>query len=85
MTRKYVKKKKCKTIAITDSPLSPIGDEADLVLLAGNQSLTHFNFLASTVALINCLVAGVSLKAKRSLAHLEEVNNVLTGWRFLLR
>jgi DNA-binding MurR/RpiR family transcriptional regulator len=82
---KYVKKKKCKTIAITDSPLSPIGQEADLVLLAGNRSLTYFNFLASTVALINCLVAGVSLRAKNSLANLEEVNHIVTEWGFLLR
>jgi len=82
---KYVKRKKCKTIAITDSPLSPIGQEADLVLLTGNRSFTYFNFFASTVALINCLVAGVSLKAKNSLTNLQEVNHIVTQWGFLLR
>jgi DNA-binding MurR/RpiR family transcriptional regulator len=82
---KYVKKKKCKTIAITDSPISPIGQEADLVLLAGNRSLTFFNFLASTVALINCLAAGVSLRAENSLLNLKEINNIFREWGSLLR
>lgn len=57
---KYAQKNHCKTIAITDTPISPIGQNADLVLLVGNQSSTYFNSLTGAVSLVNCLVAGVS-------------------------
>ena len=80
-----VKKNKCKTIAVTDSALSPFGQKADLVLLVGNQSSTYFNFFASAVVLIECLVAGVSLRHKGSLANLKRVNGVLTEWEALIR
>ncbi|MBI5966771.1 MAG: hypothetical protein HY882_02780, partial [Deltaproteobacteria bacterium] len=74
----------CKTIAITDTPISPIGQNADLVLLVGNQSSTYFNSLTGAVSLVNCLVAGVSLKNKNSLETLKLVNEVVTEWGFLL-
>jgi DNA-binding MurR/RpiR family transcriptional regulator len=81
---KYAKKNRCRTIAITDSPISPIGQFADLVLLVGNQSSTYFNSLASAVTLINCLVAGVSLKNKNSLETLKIVNKVISDWKYHL-
>jgi len=81
---KYVKKKKCKTIAITDSTLSPIAQEAHIVLLIGNRSCTYFNSLTSAVTLVNCIIAGVSLKSKRSLETLKEVDGIVKEWGLLL-
>jgi len=49
-----------------------------LALLVGNQSSTYFNSLTSAVALINCLVAGVSLRNKNSLETLKGVNKIIS-------
>jgi DNA-binding MurR/RpiR family transcriptional regulator len=78
-----VKKSHCQTIAITDSSLSPFGQHADLVLLVENRSSTYFNFWASTMALIECIVTGVSLKDKKSLSNLKKVNQTLEEWNYL--
>jgi DNA-binding MurR/RpiR family transcriptional regulator len=79
---KYAKGNKCQTIAITDSPISPLGQVADLILLAGNQSSTYFNSLVGVVALINCLVAGVSLRNGKSFRNLSLVNKVAEKWNY---
>jgi len=52
--------------------------------LVANQSSTYFNSLASAVTLVNCLVAGVSLRNKNSLETLNLVNKVVTKWDYLL-
>ena len=81
---KYAKSNGCRTLAITDSPISPLGQTADLTLLVGNRSSTYFNSLTSAVTLVNCLVAGVSLRNKHSLENLNLVNKVVTKWDYLL-
>jgi len=81
---KFGKKAGCKILAITDSPISPIGQVADLVLIAGNKSPTYFNSFSSVVSLINCLVAGVSLKRKHSVEVLKDVNQIVDDWKLLL-
>jgi DNA-binding MurR/RpiR family transcriptional regulator len=80
----YAKKNRCRTIGVTDSPISPIGQIADIVLLVESQSSTYFNSLASAITLMNCLVAGVSLKNKNSLETLKMVNKVMSDWRYHL-
>lgn len=80
----YGKKAGCRILVITDNPLSPIGQISDLVLVAGNKSSTYFNSFSSAVTIINCLVAGVSLKSKHSVGILKEVGQIVDAWRFLL-
>ncbi len=81
---KYGKKAGCKILALTDNPVSPIGQIADIVLIAGSQSSTYFNSFASAISLINCLVAGVSLKSQHSVKVLKAVNEILDEWKLLL-
>jgi DNA-binding MurR/RpiR family transcriptional regulator len=83
-TLNYAKKNKCRTIAISDSPIAPIAQSADLVFLLGNQSATYFNSLASAITLINCLVAGVSLQTRNSLETLKRVNRLISDWKYHL-
>ena len=83
-TLNYAKKNRCRTIAISDSPIAPIAQSADLVFLLGNQSATYFNSLASAITLINCLVAGVSLKTRNSLETLKKVNRLISDWKYHL-
>ncbi len=84
MTLEYAKKNRCRTIAITDSPISPIAQVADLVLLLGNRSSTYFNTQVSAVTLVSCLVAGVSYKNKNSLETLKMVNKLTSEWKYHL-
>jgi len=81
---KYGQNAGCKIIVITDSPVSPIGQIADLALVAGNKSSTYLNSFTSAVTLINCLVAGVSLRSKNSVEVLQAVNRIVDDWKFLL-
>ncbi len=68
---KYGKKLGCRIIAVTDTPISPSGQLADLVLVAVRKSATYFNSLASSVTLINYLAAEVSLKIRHSLERFK--------------
>jgi DNA-binding MurR/RpiR family transcriptional regulator len=77
---KYGKRVGCRIVALTDSPISPIGQVADIVLVAGRKSGAYFNSFTSAVALVNCLVAGASLKSKRSLNTLEAFDRIDEEW-----
>lgn len=81
---KYGKKEGCKIMAITDTPISPIGQVADFTLLAQPKSATYFNSFTSAVTLVNCLVSGVSLKSKRSLETLNSFDQIDTEWKYFL-
>jgi len=59
----YAKKERCKTIVITDDPVSLLGQIADFVLIA--RTPYYFNSFSSTITLINCLIAGVSLQTMK--------------------
>jgi DNA-binding MurR/RpiR family transcriptional regulator len=82
---KYGQKVGCRIVALTDSPISPIAQVADIVLLAGRKSGAYFNSFTSAVTLVNCLVAGVSLKSRRSLEALELFDRIDMGWNYFLR
>jgi DNA-binding MurR/RpiR family transcriptional regulator len=84
-TLKHGKKAGCRIIAITDTPISPIGQIADIVLLAERKSATYFNSFTSAVTLVNCLVAGVSVKSKRSLKMLKAFDQVDNEWSYFMR
>jgi len=79
---KYGKKIGCQIISITDNPISPAGQISDIVLIAGNRSLTYFNSFTSAVALVNCLVAGVSLKNRQSLKILKTFDEIDQEWDY---
>ncbi len=81
---KYGKKASCRILAITDNPLSPVGQVADLVLVAGNRSSTYFNSFSGALTLINCLVAGVSLRSKHSVEVMKSVTQIVDEWKFLV-
>ncbi len=79
------KKAGCRILVITDAPISPVAQVADVTLLAERKSATYFNSFASAVTLVNCLVAGVSLKSRRSLDMLKAFDQVDTDWKYFLR
>lgn len=65
-------------VAVTDSPLSPIGRIADFTLLTRkNRDETGLDSIASVISLLNLMVIGVSLQGKeegtRRLQRLEAI------------
>ncbi len=60
-----------KVIAITDSPLSPLAEPADYLLLARSNMASFVDAIAAPLSLINALIVMVTMKKK------EEVTEIL--------
>lgn len=74
-----------KIIAVTNSPVSPIGREADLTLIAEIDSGSYFNSMAGVMALSNCLISAVARKMKGpSLERLSRMEAVMKEMNALL-
>lgn len=82
---KYGKKVGCRIISITDNPVSPAGQVSDRVLLAAHKTSAYFNSFSATVSLVNCLVAGVSIKSGSSLEVLKSFDQIDKEWNNFLR
>ena len=77
----YARSKRCKTIVITDSVLSPAGQNGDVVITAKYHTPIPFLSYISIVSLINCLIFGVIMKRKsQSVALLADVEKMLEIW-----
>jgi DNA-binding MurR/RpiR family transcriptional regulator len=80
---RYAKEQGAATIAITDSPLSPIGQVADIALAARVSSRTFAVSYVAAMLVIDCLIGMVaSLKPRESLARLDALERVLKGHDF---
>ena len=77
---RFAKKKRAFIIAITDTPLSPIGQLADTALCVDYGSPFFFGSHASTVVVVDCLIGGLSLKHKRRYVDaLTQLETTLKG------
>lgn len=75
---KIAKRKKATIIAITDNPLSPIGQLADIPLFLGYESPFFFGSRASTLVIADCIIGGLSLKHKKKYVNaLTQLENTL--------
>lgn len=75
---KFAKEKKALIIAITDSPVSPIGQLADMSLCVDYWSPFFFGSLASSLVIVECIVGGLSLKRrKRYVSSLKKIEDTL--------
>lgn len=74
---KLAKERGAKTIAITDTPMSPLAHEADYSLFAKSNITALADSLVAPLSVINALVAAISLhrqdEAKEYFETLEEV------------
>ena len=76
----FAKKKKAFVVAITDNPVSPIGQLADIALCVNSGSPFFFGLHASTLVVIDCLLGGLSLRHKsRNVEALMRFENTLKG------
>ena len=81
----FIKKKRCKIIAITDRSISPIGRMADYVIEVDSSSPAYFNSFTAVTSLINCIIQGVTLKNfQRSKASLRNVEQIIGDFDILV-
>ena len=66
-----------KVIALTDSPLSPLAEPADYLLLARSDIASIVDSLCAPLSLINALIVTIAMKKKEEVAqvfdHLETI------------
>lgn len=71
---KYAKDRGAQVIALTDSTLSPLAQEADHVLLAQSDMASFVDSLVAPLSVINALIIAVGLRQK---AEIEQTFNQL--------
>mgnify|MGYP005750791051 CR=1 FL=1 len=67
-TMKYASSQKATTVAITDSPLSPLAQYASHVLLARSDMVSFVDSLVGPLSLINALIVTVAIRKKDQVA-----------------
>lgn len=67
-TMKYASSQKAITVAITDSPLSPLAQSASHVLLARSDMVSFVDSLVGPLSIINALIVTVAIKKKDEVA-----------------
>ena len=65
---KYASAQKATTVAITDSPLSPLAQYASRVLLARSDMVSFVDSLVGPLSIINALIVTVAIKKKDEVA-----------------
>lgn len=65
----YAKEKGAKTIAITDSKVSPLVQYADISLAAGSDMVSFVDSLVAPMSLINALLVAISMNKREEIEH----------------
>ena len=74
-----VKKRGARVIVVTDSPISPFRDTADVLLLASVSGIGTQNSLVAAFALANVLVNAVAAKSPGALERYSQTIQLLDG------
>ena len=78
----YAKSKKCKTIVITDSVLSPAAQKSDVVISIKYQTPIPLHSYVGVLSLINCLMYGIIMHNKKnSVQFVAEIEDLLRKLR----
>jgi DNA-binding MurR/RpiR family transcriptional regulator len=83
----WAKENKAKVIAVTDSPISAVGQVADVVLLAASAGTGMQNSLVAPMAVANALLNGVAAaKGTSALERYSRHDRLMNRWdAFLLK
>ena len=76
---KGVKKRGARVIVVTDSPISPFRDQADVLLLASVSGIGTQNSLVAAIAVANALVNAVAARSPGALERYSETIQMLDG------
>ena len=83
----WAKENKAKVIAVTDSPISAVGQIADVVLLAASAGIGMQNSMVAPMAVANALLSGVAAaKGTSALERYSRHGRLMGRWdSFLLK
>jgi DNA-binding MurR/RpiR family transcriptional regulator len=83
----WAKENKAKVVAITDSPISAVGQVADVVLLAASAGTGMQNSMVAPMAVANALLNGVAaVKGSAALERYSRHDRLMNRWdAFLLK
>jgi DNA-binding MurR/RpiR family transcriptional regulator len=83
----WAKENKAKVIAITDSPISALGQVSDVVLLAASAGTGMQNSMVAPMAVANALLNGVAaVKGTSALERYSRHDRLMNLWdSFLLK
>jgi DNA-binding MurR/RpiR family transcriptional regulator len=77
----WAKENKAKVVAVTDSPISAVGQIADVVLLAASAGLGMQNSLVAPLAVANALLNGVAAaKGTSALERYGRHDHLMNRW-----
>ena len=77
---RFAQKRGARTIAITDSRVSPAAQIADVALVAPGTSVTFGNSYVATILLVDALIAAIAfLNPEPALARLDELESAFDG------
>jgi DNA-binding MurR/RpiR family transcriptional regulator len=77
----WAKENKAKIVAVTDSPISAVGQIADVVLLAASAGLGMQNSLIAPLAVANALLNGVAAaKGTSALERYGRHDHLMKRW-----
>lgn len=80
------RERKVTVVGITDSPISPIGQHADITLTAHVSGIGPQNSLIGPMAIINALLNGVAASSPRSAERYREIFSMMDSWNtYILR
>jgi DNA-binding MurR/RpiR family transcriptional regulator len=68
----FAKKQKAKTIALTDSPESPVAQSADMSLYARSDMASFVDSLVAPLSLINALIVAIGMRRKQEVYNTFE-------------
>lgn len=75
----YAKKMGAKTVALTDSAVSPINDLADISMYAKSDMVSFLDSLVAPMSLINAIIAAVGIRNQETVsATFEKLENIWT-------
>jgi DNA-binding MurR/RpiR family transcriptional regulator len=83
----WAKENKAKVIAVTDSPISAVGQVADVVLLAASAGTGMQNSMVAPMAIANALLNGIAaVKGTSALERYSGHDRLMNRWdAFLLK
>ena len=74
---RFARRSGAQVVAITDGPMSPLHDAADVTLTAHTDIASFVDSLAAPLSLINALLVAMSLKRREALSeHLSKMESV---------
>ena len=74
---RFAKRSKARVVGITDGPMSPLYDEADICLSARTDMASFVDSLAAPLSVINALIVALGLQRKEELSkHFKQLEGI---------